>query len=146
MTYAIESGVAVDSPLIAPKCHYVPVGIEAASSGAAMAKFDSGPLRILFTNSLHREHRSFYLRGGHNLIEAFGRLRKNHPDAELTVVSSVPDDLMERFTQSYRRKFAELMYGLEATCCREVVRRRPCALEWRPAIGIASRRRRRTAS
>jgi hypothetical protein len=34
------------------------------------------------------------------------------------------------------------MYGLEATR-RDVVRKRPCALEWGAAIGIASRRRRR---
>jgi hypothetical protein len=40
--------------------------------------------------------------------------------------------------------FAELMYGLEATS-RNVVRKRPCALEWGPAIGIASRRPKRTA-
>ena len=41
--------------------------------------------------------------------------------------------------------FAELIYGLEATGCRDIVRRRPHALEWGPAIGIASRRRKRTA-
>jgi glycosyltransferase involved in cell wall biosynthesis len=44
----------------------------------------------------------FCLRGGHHLLEAFRRLRKNHPNAELTVVSSVPEDLMERFTQARR--------------------------------------------
>jgi len=87
------------SPLIAAKCHHVPLGIRSVEDPAAGAKFDTdGPLRILFTNSLHHDPRSFYLRGGHHLIEAFALLRRQLPDAELTVLSSVPTDLLARFT------------------------------------------------
>ena len=87
------------SSLIAAKCHHVPLGIRALEDPAAGAKFDTGgPLRILFTNSLHHDPRSFYLRGGHHLLEAFARLRRQLPDAELTVLSSVPTDLLARFT------------------------------------------------
>jgi hypothetical protein len=87
------------SPLIAAKCHHVPLGIRSLEAAAASAKFDTGgPLRILFTNSLHHDPRSFYLRGGHHLLEAFALLRRELPDAELTVLSSVPADLLARFT------------------------------------------------
>ena len=87
-----------DSPLIAAKCQHVPLGIRTLEDHRAVSKFDTGDrLRILFTNSLHQEPRSFYLRGGHHLLEAFARLRKRLPDIELTVLSSVPADLLERF-------------------------------------------------
>lgn len=87
------------SAVIAAKCHHVPLGIRSLEDPAAGAKFDTGgPLRILFTNSLHHDPRSFYLRGGHHLLEAFARLRRQLPDAELTVLSSVPTDLLARFT------------------------------------------------
>ena len=85
-----------ESEPIARKCHYVPIGIESSPPDAALAKFGRRPLRILFTNSLHGESRSFYLRGGHHLLEAFARLRRVVPDAELTVVSSMPDDFCQR--------------------------------------------------
>jgi SAM-dependent methyltransferase len=87
------------SPLIAAKCHHVPLGIRSLEAAAASAKFDNGgPLRILFTNSLHHDPRSFYLRGGHHLLEAFALLRQQLPGTELTVLSSVPTDLLARFT------------------------------------------------
>ena len=90
-----------DSPLIASKCRHVPLGIRCHESGVATSKFDRpGPLRILFTNSLHQDPRSFYLRGGHHLLAAFARLRETKPDIELTVLSSVPTDLQQRFAKA----------------------------------------------
>lgn len=90
------------SPVIAAKCHEVPLGLPGPRTGDPLAKFRrGGPLRILFTNSLHQHPRSFYLRGGHHLLEAFARLRREQPDAQLTVLSSVPDDLPRRFAPAY---------------------------------------------
>jgi glycosyltransferase involved in cell wall biosynthesis len=87
------------SATIASKLHHVPLGIETVESAHWAAKFAPGQrLRILFTNSLHHNPNSFYLRGGHHLLEAFARLRRQQPDAELTVLSSVPPDLLARFT------------------------------------------------
>jgi glycosyltransferase involved in cell wall biosynthesis len=84
---------------IAAKLHHVPLGIAPIDPARWQAKFAPGrPLRILFTNSLHQAPRSFYLRGGHHLLEAFGRLRRRHPEARLTVLSSVPPDFAQRFT------------------------------------------------
>lgn len=85
-------------PAIRAKLHHVPLGVRSPDPARWAAKFEPGnPLRILFTNSLHQDPRSFYLRGGHHLLEAFGRLRAQHPQAELTVLSSVPADLLQRF-------------------------------------------------
>ena len=87
-----------DSPAIAAKCRHVPLGISPVAPADAMAKYQQPGLRILFTNSLHQLPSSFYLRGGHHLLEAFARLREHLPDMTLTVLSSVPPDLLERFT------------------------------------------------
>ncbi len=91
-----------ESDAIAAKCHHVPLGITVRDSADVLPKFEpGGRLRILFTNSLHGHPSSFYLRGGHHLLEAFARLRKQLPDAELTVLSAVPGDLMSRFPSSH---------------------------------------------
>lgn len=88
-----------DSPIISSKLSHVPVGVTIPPAAKSLAKFDQGrDLRILFTNSLHQDPSSFYLRGGHHLLEAFVRLRRHLPEIELTVLSSVPDDLTQRFS------------------------------------------------
>lgn len=92
---------AFASPAIDAKLHHVPLGIGCPDPARWQAKFAPGSrLRILFTNSLHQDPRSFYLRGGHHLLEAFGRLRREHPEAELTVLSAAPADLLQRFAPS----------------------------------------------
>lgn len=91
-----------DSADIAAKCHHVPLGIGLREPAEWLPKFEpGGRLRILFTNSLHGHPSSFYLRGGHHLLEAFALLRKQRPDAELTVLSAVPSDLTSRFPSSH---------------------------------------------
>lgn len=87
------------SPIIAAKCGHVPLGIVPVESHRAIAKYEQPGLRILFTNSLHQDPTSFYLRGGHHLLEAFIQLRKSLSDITLTVLSSVPHDLLQRFTR-----------------------------------------------
>ena len=89
-----------DDPDITHKCHYVPLGIEVPEAGRALAKFDApGPLRMLFTNSLHGDPRSFYLRGGHHMLSAYIAIRRQLPSLELTVLSSLPPDLFTRFAR-----------------------------------------------
>jgi hypothetical protein len=87
-----------DSPTIAAKCHHVPLGVSMRPPHEHAAKFARDqPLRILFTNSLHGHPTSFYLRGGHHLLAAFARLRRTLPQARLTILSAVPQDLPKRF-------------------------------------------------
>ena len=82
-----------NSCAITPKLHHVPIGIDAKG-----VTKPGGALRILFTNSLHRNPQSFYLRGGHHLLEAVQRT----PHVELTIVSSVPEDIFTRFPRMDR--------------------------------------------
>ena len=90
-----------DSAELTAKLHYIPLGIESQTSARALGKFDhSGPIRVLFTNSLHQNPDSFFLRGGHHLLRAFSKLREEHIDVELTIISSVPDDLAAYFSNS----------------------------------------------
>lgn len=91
-----------DDAAIAAKCHHVPLGIALRDEAEIAPKFEQRDrLRILFTNSLHGNPDSFYLRGGHHLLSAFARLRRDFPNAELTVLSAVPEDLMGRFSPSH---------------------------------------------
>ena len=91
-----------DREAISAKAFHVPLGIQLPALDKITAKFrNQGPLRILFTNSLHQDPNSFYLRGGHLLLDAFARLRRVHPHARLTILSSVPSDLLTRFDESY---------------------------------------------
>jgi hypothetical protein len=54
-----------DHTAIAAKCHHVPLGIVPSGEAEIAPKFEQGDrLRILFTNSLHGNPDSFYLRGG----------------------------------------------------------------------------------
>jgi glycosyltransferase involved in cell wall biosynthesis len=89
----------MDSAAISAKLHHAPLGIEAPKRARVLDKFDRpGPLRILFTNSLHQNPSSFYLRGGHHLLRAFSQLRQDGLDVDLTVLSSLPGDLAAYFS------------------------------------------------
>jgi glycosyltransferase involved in cell wall biosynthesis len=91
-----------DSPAITKKAIHVPLGLAAPDAGRALAAFDQPDrLRILFTNSLHNDPHSFYLRGGHLMLEAVLRARRRIPNVELTVLSSVPDNLTQHFTPAH---------------------------------------------
>ncbi|MFJ9451905.1 hypothetical protein [Herbaspirillum sp. NPDC101397] len=88
-----------DTPRITDKLHYIPLGIDIIAPEKALDKFQSPKaLRILFTNSLHQDPTSFYIRGGHHLLKAFRLIRRDHPQVELTILSSVPQDIEKWFT------------------------------------------------
>lgn len=81
-------------PGISAKLHYVPLGVPALDDATALAKFDgAGPLRVLFTNSLHQNPMSFFLRGGHLLLQACGHLRAQGVPVELTIISSAAEGM-----------------------------------------------------
>jgi len=88
-----------DDPVLTAKLSCIGLGIETPERAAALEKFDRpGPIRILFTNSLHQNPDSFFLRGGHHLLRAFSQLREENAGIELTVISSIPDDLAAYFS------------------------------------------------
>jgi glycosyltransferase involved in cell wall biosynthesis len=83
-----------DSPKIAAKLRLVRLGIESRAQSQILPKFSrQGKIRILFTNSHHNDAGSFYIRGGHNLLKAFHRIRQENKHVELTILSSLPKNL-----------------------------------------------------
>jgi len=110
-----------ESEGISAKAFHVPLGIQLQSLDKITAKFKTrGPLRILFTNSLHQDPNSFYLRGGHLLLDAFARLRRTHPHARLTILSSVPADLLTRFKESFFEGVEWLQAGVSDRALEEL--------------------------
>lgn len=88
-----------DTPRITGKLHHIPLGIDIIAPEKSLEKFQSPTtLRILFTNSLHQDPTSFYIRGGHHLLKAFQLIRRDRPQTELTILSSVPQDIGKWFT------------------------------------------------
>jgi hypothetical protein len=87
-----------DFPEITEKIFFVPIGINVDENVIKHhRKYASGNIKILFTNSFHNIPFSFYLRGGHILLEAYSRLRKRGMPISLTIVSSKPRNLADRF-------------------------------------------------
>lgn len=95
-----ELSKAFGEDTITQKLHYIPLGINIPEpiEKQVLARFQKPSLssgdrvELLFTNSYHQLERSFRLRGGAEVLEAFLELRKTHPTAHLTVVSSVPKE------------------------------------------------------
>jgi glycosyltransferase involved in cell wall biosynthesis len=52
--------------------------------------------RILFVGSINFSG-DFYMKGGHEVIQSYIRLKDHHKDASLTVRANVPDEIMQRY-------------------------------------------------
>jgi glycosyltransferase involved in cell wall biosynthesis len=87
-----------NSEKITRKVRYIPLGVAPppAFIPAIDRKFEEIPrrkgLNILFTNSAHQHDTNYFLRGGPDLLMAFGVLIRSVPDAKLTIVSTKPPD------------------------------------------------------
>jgi hypothetical protein len=83
------------------KLTHIPIGVETISADIIRQKHDrDGPLKVLFTNSLHNGEASFFLRGGHNLIDAFFDSMRRGANLSLTIISSVPKGYEQLATSS----------------------------------------------
>ncbi len=94
-------------PDICRKCIYIPLGIEAPSmtQDELDQKFSSDQkTRILFTNSLHNQPASFFKRGGHLLLSALENLGNWQDRFELTIVSSIDEEIRDRFSPELLRQ------------------------------------------
>lgn len=82
-----------ERPGLAAKTHFLPLGID---PGPAPSPRRPGR-QLLFANSWHQDPRSFYRRGGIDVLEAFDVLRRRYPDVTLTLRTRLPDDLPEHY-------------------------------------------------
>jgi len=80
-----------DSEVVRRKIVYAPLGVRVP---ARFQRHDpqppDAPLDLLFINSWCQEPSNFYLRGGLDLLEAFGVLRTRYPHLRLTLRTALP--------------------------------------------------------
>jgi glycosyltransferase involved in cell wall biosynthesis len=77
------------SETIAKKVFHIPLGVELPRRPVRQMRDET--INLLFTNSWHQEAKSFYLRGGLDVLEAFAVLRERYPQLRLVLRSSLPD-------------------------------------------------------
>lgn len=76
-----------------PAGPYIPAADEARIEAAIARKRERRETVILFTGSWHQNSRSFFLRGGHDLVMAFLAMEAEFPNLRLVLRTSVPDVL-----------------------------------------------------
>lgn len=85
-----------DSPPLAEKTHYVPLGIEFSPADTKLiaerqvARRGLSGTTFLFTNSWLQNDSSFMLRGGADAVRAFAALAARYPDVRLILLSRLP--------------------------------------------------------
>jgi glycosyltransferase involved in cell wall biosynthesis len=77
------------SEKIARKVFHIPLGVPLPRRAVRHGQDEM--VNLLFTNSWHQEPRSFYLRGGLDVLEAFATLRRRYPQLRLVLRSSLPE-------------------------------------------------------
>ncbi|MFM7347700.1 MAG: glycosyltransferase family 4 protein [Tagaea sp.] len=89
-------GRLFESPTIAAKTRYIPFGhalpkdIEARVAGAQASRDGRRGCTFLFTNSWFQAEASFVLRGGMEILAAYGNLVRKRPDVRLILRSQLP--------------------------------------------------------
>ncbi|MDP3789798.1 MAG: glycosyltransferase, partial [Candidatus Omnitrophota bacterium] len=71
------------------KITYAPVGVKLPADCHDFGK-EGKRINILFTNSWHQDSKSFFTRGGQEVLSAFKELRKKYPDVFLTLRTALP--------------------------------------------------------
>lgn len=89
------------SDKLTSKIEYVPLGVNTPVTYHKIEEEDDN-IRILFNNSWHQDPRSFFIRGGLDVLRAFDRLHKRYSNVSLTLRTSLPNmhpryaDIIER--------------------------------------------------
>lgn len=89
----------LDSEIISRKTRYVPAGPyfnpedDAKIAARFARKREKQEIEILFTNSWHQHQRSFFLRGGLDLVLAFLHIEKQFPNVRLILRTAWPQGL-----------------------------------------------------
>lgn len=84
-------GILFASEIIQRKVVYAPLGVKLPDISTRKSSTDGDSLNLLFTNSWHQDPYSFYIRGGHDVLEAFSILVEKYPNLNLIIRSTVPE-------------------------------------------------------
>jgi len=87
----------LQSSIIENKIHYLLPGIEDNTNNTI--KKENDPFTILFTNSWSDWGKSFYLRGGHFLLNTFINLSQKYSNIKLILRTSLPDNFQENINK-----------------------------------------------
>jgi len=100
-----------DSDIISSKVRYIPPGLsfkeqekKRIDRSMSFKHEASHPVKILYTNSWHRQPVNFFNRGGQEVIDAFIRLHRQAPDTSLKLLTTFPEDF--RHTGLFREALA----------------------------------------
>jgi glycosyltransferase involved in cell wall biosynthesis len=77
-----------DRETITSKVFHIPLGVR--TPPRLVRRKTRSTIDLLFTNSWHQDPRSFFLRGGLDVLEAFSILRERYPQLRLTLRTSIP--------------------------------------------------------
>ncbi len=86
-----------NNPRLGAKVFHVPLGIEKRPAHKPVRQ--AGEVTLLFTNSWHQGSTGFYLRGGLDILDAYGRLVSSHRHLRLILRSQLPENLDRRYRQ-----------------------------------------------
>lgn len=90
-----------ENPSLINKVFHIPMGIPAKETPTSLLykKTDKKDfVQILFTNSWHQDPKSFYLRGGLDLLEAFSKLISKYPNIRLILRTKLPVEIQEAYS------------------------------------------------
>jgi glycosyltransferase involved in cell wall biosynthesis len=102
--------VLFEDPDLGAKITHAPIGMRLPAQSSADRTYQAGdPVTLLFSNSWHQDPRSFYVRGGLDVVEAFMALRERGTNVRLIVRSALPDSLPERYRAALQQPDVELL-------------------------------------
>lgn len=102
--------ILFQDPDLAAKVTHAPVGMQLPDrSNADRTRDAEEPVTLLFSNSWHQDPRSFYLRGGLDVLEAFMILRQRRSNVRLVIRSELPADLDPRYVAAARLPEVEVL-------------------------------------
>ncbi|MBF0317380.1 MAG: glycosyltransferase [Nitrospirae bacterium] len=80
---------------LAKKMTYIPLGVKIPRK--VFIKRSSSCVNILFTTSWHQNPESFFLRGGHDLLEAYSIIQSHYPNVHLILRTSLLANMDKRY-------------------------------------------------
>ncbi len=87
--------VIFKNPQLAKKMTYIPLGVKIPQK--FFIRKSSTCVNLLFTTSWHQNPESFFLRGGHDLLEAYSVLQQHYPNVHLILRTSLLANMDKRY-------------------------------------------------
>ncbi|MBF0538360.1 MAG: glycosyltransferase family 4 protein [Nitrospirae bacterium] len=87
--------VIFKNPELARKITYIPLGVKIPQKFFIRKSYNC--VNLLFTTSWHQNPESFFLRGGHDLLEAYSILQPHYPNLRMILRTSLLSNMDDRY-------------------------------------------------